>query len=266
MKTTRPQFLSSMPGNSARVRRTPLMTFSSNMSIQSRSVISPNFFTSKVPTLLTRMSTGPMRATPASRVFAPSAVMRSAAMPCASPRFDMADTACFTDCSERPLRITRAPSDASASAVARPMPIVEPVISASLPLIPRSMSSARLVVLELLAQPRLQHLAGRALGNFAHESVGVRQAEFCELRREVPVELVLRGALSRLQHDDRQRPLAPLRVGHRNHRGLRDLGVPHQRVLEVERADPLAARLHEVLDAVGNLDVSTRINRDDVAG
>src|SRR5687767_2005486 len=211
------------------------------------------------------MSTGPMRATPASSVFAPSAVMRSAATPWASPSLDTAETAFFTDCSERPLRITRAPSDASAPATARPIPIVEPVINASLPLIPRSMSSALLVVPELLAQPRLQHLAGGALRNLAHESVGVGQAELRELRREVPVELVLRRGLPGLQHHHCQRPLAPLRVGHRDNRRFRDLGMAHQRVLEVERADPFAPRLHQVFDAVGDLDVAARVYRDDVA-
>ena len=70
----------------------------------------------------------------------------------------------------------------------------------------------------------------------------------------------------RLGHDDQQRPLAPVRVRHRDHRGLGDVGMRHRGILEVDRADPLAARLDHVLAAVGDLQVAVGVDRRDVAG
>ena len=68
------------------------------------------------------------------------------------------------------------------------------------------------------------------------------------------------------QDDDRERPLRPLLVGHRDHGRLGDGLVAHQRVLERDGRDPLAARLDEVLGAVLHLDVAVGMDRDDVAG
>ncbi len=53
----RPQFFSSMPGISARERRTPDMTLISKKRVQSESGMSKKGFGSKMPALLTRMST-----------------------------------------------------------------------------------------------------------------------------------------------------------------------------------------------------------------
>ena len=47
---------------------------------------------------------------------------------------------------------------------------------------------------------------------------------------------------------------------------LGDLGVAHQLVLEFDRADPLAARLDQVLGAVDEPDPATLVDRRDVAG
>ena len=68
------------------------------------------------------------------------------------------------------------------------------------------------------------------------------------------------------QHAHRERPLRPLLVGDRDHRRLGDRRVPHQRVLERDGRDPLAAGLDEVLGAVLDLDVAVGVDRDDVAG
>ena len=70
-------------------------------------------------------------------------------------------------------------------------------------------------------------------------------------------------ALPRLQHDHRQRPLVPLRMRHRDHRGFRHARMAHQRGFERHRADPLPARLHQILRAIGQLDaaVSDRSSR-----
>ena len=80
-------------------------------------------------------------------------------------------------------------------------------------------------------------------------------------RSAVGVEL---GAA--LEHDARARPLAPLLVGHGDDRRLEHVGVGHDLVLELDRRDPLAARLHEVLGAVDELDVGAVAQLGDVAG
>ena len=74
------------------------------------------------------------------------------------------------------------------------------------------------------------------------------------------------GLLAGLEHHAGERPLAPLRVGDRDHRRFRHRGVRHQQVLHVDRADPLAARLDQVLGAVGDAHVAVRVERGDVAG
>ena len=128
-----------MPGTYWRARRTPLRTFVSKNRIQSSSEICSNGFGSKMPTLLTRMSTSGSRAVTARH---PAAVARSAATPSAdtpatSPR--SLDSASSTRASVRPLRVTVAPSAASARAVAKPIPAVDPVTSALFPFKPSSM-------------------------------------------------------------------------------------------------------------------------------
>ena len=51
-----------------------------------------------------------------------------------------------------------------------------------------------------------------------------------------------------------------------DHRRLPDLGVRHQLVLQLDRRDPLAARLDEVLGAVDEADPPSLVHRGDVAG
>ena len=52
--------------------------------------------------------------------------------------------------------------------------------------------------------------------------------------------------------------LAPALVGHRDHGGLDHVGVGHDRVLQLDRRDPLPSRLDQVLGAVHQLDVTIR--------
>src|SRR5438552_3906372 len=58
----------------------------------------------------------------------------------------------------------------------------------------------------------------------------------------------------------------PLWVRHRYHGGFTDAGMSDNRVLQVHRANPLAAGLHQVFGAVGDLHVAFGIDGDDVAG
>ena len=73
--------------------------------------------------------------------------------------------------------------------------------------------------------------------------------------------LCLRQLLSRLHHDARERALDPLLVGHADDRGLGHLRVGHDLVLQLDRADPLAAGLHQILGAVDEADVALGADR-----
>ena len=73
-----------------------------------------------------------------------------------------------------------------------------------------------------------------------------------------------RGAV--LHDDARERAFLPARVGHADDARLDDGRVRHQVVLELHRADPLAARLDDVLGPVGDLDVPFGVHRADVTG
>ena len=80
-----------------------------------------------MPALLTRMSTAPAAAINVSQ---PAAVETSAAT-ARAPR-PSCSAAAWDDAALRPLMITFAPSAARALAMAKPMPLVEPVTSAVL--------------------------------------------------------------------------------------------------------------------------------------
>src|SRR5690606_35604094 len=69
-----------------------------------------------------------------------------------------------------------------------------------------------------------------------------------------------------LQHHDQQRPLLPLRMRNRDGRRLRHRGMRDREVLQLDGADPLAARLDHVLGAIGDLHVAQRTNGRDIAG
>ena len=45
-----------------------------------------------------------------------------------------------------------------------------------------------------------------------------------------------------------------------------DAGISNRRIFEVDRADPLAARLDDVLRAIGQPEKAKAVNRADVAG
>jgi hypothetical protein len=55
-------------------------------------------------------------------------------------------------------------------------------------------------------------------------------------------------------------------MGNRDDGGLGDHGMGHDLVLELDRADPFAARLDHVLGAVAQLDVAVVVDGGDVAG
>jgi hypothetical protein len=65
--------------------------------------------------------------------------------------------------------------------------------------------------------------------------------------------------------DDQDRALLPDRMFDRDDRGLEHVGMRHGEVLDLDRRNPLAAGLDDVLQPVGELHVTIGINRPNVA-
>src|SRR5512145_150640 len=133
------------------------------------------------------------------------------------------------------------------------------------PFFPRSLL-IKAVVLELLPQRKLRELAGRGVRQLVHEDHVIGHPPLGDLALVEPQELLLGHLLARLLDRDDDRTLVPFRVTHADHRGFGDRRVRDRDVLEVDRADPLAARLDHVLRAVGDLHVAVGVDRGDVAG
>src|ERR1700754_4066392 len=53
---------------------------------------------------------------------------------------------------------------------------------------------------------------------------------------------------------------------HADYCGFFHRGMPHQRIFEIDGADPLAARLHQVFRTVDDLDVALFVHVGDVTG
>src|ERR1700741_4174537 len=132
----------------------------------------------------------------------------------------------------------------------------------------RSLVSLRIkaVFLELLPQGQLRELAGRGMRQLVYEHDVVGHPPFRDLALVEPEQLVPRDLLPGLLHRDHDRPLVPFRVAHADHRRLGDRRVRDGDVLQIDRADPFAARLDHVLRAVGDLDVALRGDGAHVAG
>src|SRR5437588_10542101 len=142
MKMILPQLAPLIDGKRSLASLMPLSTFASKNLNHSESGMSSNALGSKIPKLLTRISTPGYSRTNCS---ADDAMLRSPANPWRSPPVpDLRETTTSsTDALDRPLIITRAPSRASVVAIARPIPAVLPVTSASLSFNFRSISVPR---------------------------------------------------------------------------------------------------------------------------
>ena len=122
---------------------------------------------------------------------------------------------------------------------------------------------------EQLPQVLLRELAHRRLRDAVEEDDVVGEPPLRHPGLEVGEQIgrrVLGGAHPGTEDDARDRPLAPPGVGHADDGRLGDLRVGHQLVLELDRADPLAARLDDVLGPVDQADVPVRVDGGDVAG
>src|SRR5260221_550817 len=121
------------------------------------------------------------------------------------------------------------------------------------------------VVLEHLAQFRLQDLAGRGVRDFGDEDDVVRELPLGEVIAEIAQDVVLVLFRALAQGDDEERALAPARMRQADHRRLGDGGMADGGGLDIDRADPFAARLDDVLAAVDDLDVAVLLAPRDVA-
>src|SRR3954469_11420141 len=123
----------------------------------------------------------------------------------------------------------------------------------------------KLVVFHLLPQRQLRELAGRRMRQLLHEYDIIGHPPLGDLAFVEAQQILLGHFLPGLLHRDNDRPLVPLRMLDADHRGFSDRRMGDGDVLEVDRADPFAARLDHVLGAVGDLDVAVRIDGADIA-
>src|SRR5919198_1534128 len=218
------------------------------------------FVTTNVPTRLTSTTLrNASRSYSVTRDAQPMPAQLTAPWSSSSPPISASTAASsLTSHSGRSATTARAPAPSSSCTVAAPSPDLPPVTSTVLP------SSFNGVPGELLAERGLPELANRRLRNLLDELDAVGQLPLRELRRDELAEIVARRVLALLQHDDGQRPLLPLLVRHSDHRGLRDGRVAHDRVLERDGGDPLAARLDDVLRAVLDVDAAALLDGHDV--
>src|SRR3954452_19085914 len=117
----------------------------------------------------------------------------------------------------------------------------------------------------LRAQHLLVELADARLGHLGDERPPFGELPLRHVRRQEVAE-IRRVAVDALATDDaRERPLVPAAIGHRDDRGLDDVGMRHEMTLELDRGDPLTARLDDVLRTVGDLHVPVGGHAGDVA-
>src|SRR5699024_1919718 len=120
------------------------------------------------------------------------------------------------------------------------------------------------------AIPLTQHLfvelAYRGARDLLDEGEGVGQLPLREVLGQVLAQLRGGDACSLPDDDVRQWALLPLLVRDADDGGLEHGLVPPERVLQVDRGDPLPAGLDDVLRAVGQGDVPEAVAVADVAG
>src|SRR5262245_48018693 len=116
------------------------------------------------------------------------------------------------------------------------------------------LSGGQLVAFELLAQLGLEDLARGAMRDGLDEVQLDGQPILDDLALEEYPEFVLGDLALGATHHDQKWPLVPLGMLHADHRRLGDAWTTHGGVLQVDRADPFAARFDDVLGAVGDHD------------
>src|SRR5215467_2654032 len=125
----------------------------------------------------------------------------------------------------------------------------------------RACARRRRMVAELLAQHLLVELADAGPGQRRHEHDLIRHrvARDHALARvilQAGLDLAVADRRTILAHHDRERALGPLRIRNADDGGFAHAGMLEDKVLDVERRNPFAAGLDDVLEAIGDLEVS----------
>ncbi len=121
------------------------------------------------------------------------------------------------------------------------------------------------VILELVPELVLLHLAGRPQRDRLDEDHIIGQPPFGDLAVEPGQHVLFRHLGIGFLHHHQQRALVPFRVMRGDAGGHGDAGMAHGDVLEVDRGNPLTARLDHVLGPVGDLHEPVRVDGRDVA-
>jgi hypothetical protein len=124
----------------------------------------------------------------------------------------------------------------------------------------------QLVRFELLAQLQLGDLARGGVGNLGHEHDIVWRLPLGDLAVKETQQLFTRGRGAGFEHHHHQGAFVPLGVEGRNGGSFVHRRVAHEGVFQLDRADPLAARLDHVLGAVGDVHVAVGVNGGHIAG
>src|SRR3984957_7315503 len=118
--------------------------------------------------------------------------------------------------------------------------------------------------MESLAQFRLKQLARRGMRESVDKHNIVRQLPLRQFFRQELEERGFGRLPSLAGMDDQQRALLPDWMLDRDDSGLEHVGVRHGEVLDLDRGNPFAAGLDDILQPVRKLDVTIGINRPDV--
>src|SRR2546423_12910452 len=144
--------------------------------------------------------------------------------------------------------------------------MIGPIDSAPGPvLLQYALCSGQFVIPEVLPQLGLEELPRGGVRQLLDEDDVVGHPPLRHLSRVEREQVPARDARARLPDRDDERPLVPFRVAHADDRGLRDRRMRHGDVLQIDRADPFAARLDHVLRAIGDLHKAVRVDGGHVA-
>src|SRR5713101_234786 len=118
----------------------------------------------------------------------------------------------------------------------------------------------------LRAQHLLVELPDARLRDLGDERPSLRKLPTRDALAQERVQLLRSHLRARRPYDARERTFVPARIRNRDHCRFRDIGMRHQLPFELHRRDPLAARLDDILGAVGDADVPVVRDTRDVAG
>src|SRR4029079_14967390 len=122
------------------------------------------------------------------------------------------------------------------------------------------------VALELVAQRGFQDLAGRGVRKAVDEDDVIRHPPFRDLAVHELQYVLARRVLALLELDDQERPFVPFGMINADHRGFRYRGMTDGEGFQIDRREPFAAGLDDVLGTVGDPHVAMRVDGRDVTG